>query len=540
MDAAAALLDGRWSEAAREFAAAAGDSALSEVSRADVLDGLAEACWGLGDERAAVTAAEQAFRLRRANGDLCGAARTAAWLAREHAAALGDLPLARGWLARAETVAGGVDDPAAHGWIALSQAAIAVTVAEQANAAERAVERARAAGDGDLEILALARLGLARVIDGSADAGLAALDEAVVAAAAGDAARASTAGLLCCDLVLAAELAGARDRLSSWFAELERASVASGRPIPFACCTTCSSETAAVHGEFQDAEQRLHVAVVELQRSGGRSRCIQPSTRLAELLLNQGRIEEAQHAIGANDDSSALLVRARIALAAGEPVLAATLAERAARRSGTASTARPAVLGMLVEAHLAARNETAAGRALEQLAAAVENSPDERARALLALARGRVSAANQDPAAEGFFEAALDATAGAVCAESAHAYLALARLRHADRPSVARVDAKAALRTFEALGHSQLADATAALLRSLGDRSRVGPKDVGELTKREQEILLLLAQGLTNAEIAARLYISTKTAGNHVSAILAKLGVRSRTEAAAYVAMHSR
>jgi DNA-binding NarL/FixJ family response regulator len=125
-----------------------------------------------------------------------------------------------------------------------------------------------------------------------------------------------------------------------------------------------------------------------------------------------------------------------------------------------------------------------------------------------------------------------------VCLEAAHAHLALARLHHADRPSVARVDAKAAMAAFEALGSSRLADAAAALLRSLGDRSRVGPKDVGVLTKREQEILLLVAQGLTNAEIARRLYISTKTSGNHVSAILAKLGVRSRTEAAAYAAMN--
>ncbi|MFN2539553.1 MAG: response regulator transcription factor [Mycobacteriales bacterium] len=40
---------------------------------------------------------------------------------------------------------------------------------------------------------------------------------------------------------------------------------------------------------------------------------------------------------------------------------------------------------------------------------------------------------------------------------------------------------------------------------------------------------------MTNAEIAGRLFISTKTAGNHVSAILTKLGLRSRTEATAYL-----
>ena len=47
-------------------------------------------------------------------------------------------------------------------------------------------------------------------------------------------------------------------------------------------------------------------------------------------------------------------------------------------------------------------------------------------------------------------------------------------------------------------------------------------------------MLRLLGEGLTNAEIAARLYISTKTAGNHVSNLLAKLHLRSRQEAAAY------
>ncbi len=52
------------------------------------------------------------------------------------------------------------------------------------------------------------------------------------------------------------------------------------------------------------------------------------------------------------------------------------------------------------------------------------------------------------------------------------------------------------------------------------------------LTKRELEVLELVAEGLTNAEIAARLVISEKTVSHHVSAILGKLGVGSRYEAA--------
>jgi DNA-binding NarL/FixJ family response regulator len=73
----------------------------------------------------------------------------------------------------------------------------------------------------------------------------------------------------------------------------------------------------------------------------------------------------------------------------------------------------------------------------------------------------------------------------------------------------------------------------AALLRRLGDgEARVdGPV---ALTPREREVAALLADGLSNGEIARRLYISTKTASVHVSNILAKLGMTSRTEVATW------
>jgi DNA-binding NarL/FixJ family response regulator len=59
-----------------------------------------------------------------------------------------------------------------------------------------------------------------------------------------------------------------------------------------------------------------------------------------------------------------------------------------------------------------------------------------------------------------------------------------------------------------------------------------------ELTEREREVLTLVARGYTNKQIADALYVSEKTARNHVSHILEKLGLSRRSEAAAFAVEH--
>jgi DNA-binding NarL/FixJ family response regulator len=118
--------------------------------------------------------------------------------------------------------------------------------------------------------------------------------------------------------------------------------------------------------------------------------------------------------------------------------------------------------------------------------------------------------------------------------EVARTRLDLAKALASAQPDVSVEHARVALAGFEKLGASAEADRTAAFLRSAGVSVTSGPRSAGVLTRREHEVLRLLAAGLSNPEIAERLYVSRKTASHHVSSILAKLNLRNRSEAAAY------
>ncbi len=74
--------------------------------------------------------------------------------------------------------------------------------------------------------------------------------------------------------------------------------------------------------------------------------------------------------------------------------------------------------------------------------------------------------------------------------------------------------------------------------RHLMDATMRATSPASQLTRREREVLGLLARGLTNRQIAGALLVSENTAGVHVSNILGKLGLASRTQAAIYAAQH--
>ncbi len=97
----------------------------------------------------------------------------------------------------------------------------------------------------------------------------------------------------------------------------------------------------------------------------------------------------------------------------------------------------------------------------------------------------------------------------------------------------------AAIRTVAA-GHQVFAaSSTRTLLQRFSSRARSRPgPEFDELTAREREIMLRAAEGLSNAEIAAREYLSEGTVKTHMSRILTKLGLRDRTQLVVYAFRH--
>jgi DNA-binding CsgD family transcriptional regulator len=226
--------------------------------------------------------------------------------------------------------------------------------------------------------------------------------------------------------------------------------------------------------------------------------------------------------------------RASLFLARGESAVAVAELHRRLNVVGRDNLLAVSILGSLVEAEIAHGDLTAAADAAKHLDVLAQGSERERDRADAALALGRVAAAAGEDARSDL-ERALEIYGRLeMPLQAAQTRVEIARTVRTTEPELAIEEARVALSSFDEIGAVRDADMAASLLRDLGATGRAGPKGLERLTKREREILALLGQGLTNAEIAARLFISTKTAAHHVSNVLAKLGVRNRSEAAAY------
>jgi DNA-binding CsgD family transcriptional regulator len=376
---------------------------------------------------------------------------------------------------------------------------------------------------------------------GAVESGMTRVDEAMAAALGGEASALETLGELCCDLLAACDQTGDVDRLRQWNRLLGEATHERGELPMMRFCGCCSAEALIAGGRLEDAERELARALRVADESGMRGRCVDPRARLADLLVRQGRFEEAEQLLpGADGDGWTVRAQAELHLARNAPGAAAVVLERRLRQLGEAGLLAVTVLDLLVRARLAEGDADAARAAASELEVLAASAGIDRVRAYAERAQGRVASAEN---AEGGLDRlerslAIFARLGMEL-EVGRTRLDLARvLRGIDRQA-AIAEARSAMSALHGAGAGYERDIAAALLRELGDDSRpLVSRGIDELTRREVEVLRLLGEGLTNAEIAGRLFISTKTAGNHVSSVLLKLGLRNRSQAAALARTH--
>ncbi len=526
----AALRDCDWLAAESSF-----DEARRSHESPDALDGLGQALYWQHRYAEALPLRERAYGLYRQQGDRRAAAMVAVRLAQLHGLIHGNAVAVNGWIAHAQRMLEGCDDCPEHGWLELFLGAICSDPTERERHARNAAELGRQFESPALEFEAIGYLGKARVERGAIEEGMTLVDEAVAAASSGLVDDPWAAGEIYCTLFHACEMAIDVQRCEAWLATVDGYVERTGELPISAICRMHYGGLLTAAGRWVDAERAL-VEALAIYQDSYRGTASEPMLRLADLRVLQGRLEEADRLLdGCEDNPAAALPRARLLLALGQPELASRTLRRHLPTGDCPLPAAPMV-ALQVDVSLA-RGDIGAARSLAtQLLRLAEQTELASITGLSSRARGRVARATGDgEAAARHLDDALAAFVDAGAAyELAVTRFELAELLRDQSPEVARAEARTALRAFETLGSTRDADAAAHLLRRLGDTGRSRPRPAGALTMRQTEVLGLLAEGLSNAQIAERLFISPRTAEHHVGNILSALGLRSRAEATAF------
>jgi DNA-binding CsgD family transcriptional regulator/thioredoxin-like negative regulator of GroEL len=526
-----ALEVGAWATAEESFRAA-----VDLDESADALMGLADALWWLGKTNEAIFQRERAFAAFLRETNPTSAASAALWLCIDYRQQVGNAAASAGWLARFARLVEEFELGPLRGWLLVIQALASDDPVADEDWARQAHQHARASGDLDLELCAASQVGSALVRQGRVPEGVTWLDESMAGSLSGEGAAPDTVVWTSCNMIVSCARGAQFERAVQWVRAAEAFTRRYGCPYLYSECRTSYGGVLAAVGDWPQAERELQAAI-ELSRDAIPVHHRRALATLAELRVAQGRIEEAECLVaGLEDSEAATPVWARIHLMRGRPALAAATLRRRLAHLGEGQLDSALLLELLGEAEIEQGERQSAAERGQRLDALGNSSG-----CLIAAARGRrlwgraLAASGLAAEAAGHLEAALTTFVGLEMPfEVARTRMLYARTLAGRAPDLAVAETQLALGTFEDLGAGGDADAAAAFLRQLGvSASRSGPRGVGPLTKREDEVLSLLAEGLSNPEIADRLYLSRKTVEHHVARVLAKLGVRNRAEATA-------
>jgi DNA-binding CsgD family transcriptional regulator len=527
-----AIATGDWRGARDAFS-----SALDVAEIPEAFFGLANALFWLGDLPGTMASCEKAYAGFRRRGDPMLAAGAALSLVGYNKGYLGNTAAARGWLSRAARIIEN-EAPQLHGELLGATAYVTDDPVQSEALARQAAEIGRANGNSDLELMAMHAVGQALVQQGRTEEGMSLLDEAMAAVIGGEGGDPLTVAQMSCMTMVVCGSCFDLERATQWVQSLQGFIDRYGCPFLYAECRTYYGRVLFENGDWGAAEAFLSDAI-SMSQSVFQAPHAFASGTLAELRLAQGRVEDAARVLrGVEGREETAVAVASLRLRQGEPSAAAAVLRRRLAATSPDRLDVAVVIELLGEAEIALHNSSAAierGHALAALGAACNCD------LIVAYGErllGHALAATDVPAACAHLETALAAFVRAgIPYRAAQTRLLLAEVLGRGDREVAGAEARVALSVFEDLGADRDADAAAALMRDLGIKAaRVGPKSLGRLTSREQEVLALLGEGLSNPEIAGRLFLSRKTVEHHVARILSKLGLRRRAEAAALAA----
>ena len=370
------LRDGRaaferhaWTEAFGRFRDADADGGLE----ADDLVMLADSAWWMAEPKESLAARERAYAAFAKNGNNRRAAAVALRLAQENGEARA-YDVAGAWFERAQKLLEGDEDCVEYGYVLFAQAAIShssMPLEATLELADRAAELGKKYNDKDLQALATMAQGLTQVAYGDVTKGLARLDQATVAAVAGDLTLWS-AGWVYCGTIGACREVADYQRASEWTEATTRwceRQAIGGFP---GVCRVYRAETVAQRGAWAQAEQEARKACEELQRYQISEIAALGFYAIGEIRRRMGDLPAAEeaflkaHELGAVPEPGLSLIR----LAQGRTADAAASLKRALANAHEHG-GRARLLPVEVEAALALGDRdraSAASRELDELA----------------------------------------------------------------------------------------------------------------------------------------------------------------------------
>lgn len=501
------------------------------------LDRLATAAYMIGRPAECVAYWTQAHQLSLARHDVAGAVRAAFRLINVLYEGE-DVAPATGWISRAERLLAGNDDSVERGYLEFL-AGFQAIASNEYEAARARFHRVTELGSrfGDADLIAMGRHGVGRSLIrlGEVRQGLALLDEAMVSVTAGECSP-IVAGDIYCGVLSACRETFDLRRAREWTAALGAWCGQQPGLIAFrGQCLVHQVEVIRWKGDWPAATAQAELACDHFDRSPGQPGAGEAYYQLGEAHRLREQWDSAESAYreaskrGRRPQPGLALLR----LAQGQATAAAT-AIRSALEESTTLRSRSPILPAFVEIMLAIHDRSAARQGADELAEAATRLESP-------LLAGEA----------GYAQGALHLVEGR-CRE------ALERLRFAERRwgeldvpyEAARTRVLIALACRGTDDHDtadlELDAAHQALeqLEAAGETERLlsryhREKDTASgLTDREQEVLALVATGMTNRAIAAELAISEKTVARHLSNIFTKLGLTSRAAATAWAYQH--